>query len=74
MKLSYEINDDMVDEIEKLTEHAGSRKALFDNAITLLSWALRKVGDDLSVGAYNDSSKVFTELNMPIFDKVRPKG
>lgn len=72
MKLSYEINEHMIKEIDKLTELAGgSRKALLDNAVTILQWAVKKVEDGMTVGAYNGNQNTFTELDMPIFNNVR---
>ena len=72
MKLSYEINESMIDEIELLTKLAGgSRKALLDNAVTILGWALRKVKDGMAVGAYDRKSNTFVELDMPIFNNAR---
>jgi hypothetical protein len=71
MKLSYVINNGMRKDIEELTDITGSRKALFDNAITLLQWALNKVEKGHIVGSLDPEKDNFVELEMPIFSKVR---
>lgn len=71
-KLSYEINDEKINEFKLLMKAGGfsTKKELFDNSLTLIKWAMRKVQANKDVGAI-DTDDNFVELNMPFLESAR---
>lgn len=58
--------------LDQIAEEAGlaTRKDLFNNALTLLNWAVREVKRGRVIASVDESTQRFTELHMPILDAV----
>lgn len=71
-RLNIEISKEKSEEILKLMEISGvtTRKDLFNNALTLLKWALRQKQGGKVIGALSDDDH-FIELDMPIFENAK---
>lgn len=56
--------------LDQIAEEAGlaTRKDLFNNALTLLNWAVREVRRGRVIASVDESTQRFTELHMPILD------
>lgn len=56
--------------LDQIAAEAGlaTRKDLFNNALTLLNWAVREVKRGRVIASVDESTQRFTELHMPILD------
>lgn len=56
--------------LDQIAEAAGlaTRKDLFNNALTLLRWAVREVERGRVIASVDESTQQFTVLHMPILD------
>ena len=55
-------------------EEAGikTRTELFNNAMTLLRWAIRQRREGRAVASIDFDTERFRELEMPIFENIQP--
>lgn len=69
VRIQFELPKDKADEIEKLMQDAGvpTKKELFNNALTLLKWALRETKRGNSIASIDEKHGKYRELQMPIF-------
>lgn len=58
--------------LDQLAAEAGlaTRKDLFNNALTLLVWAVGEVKRGRAIASIDESKQRFTELRMPMLDAV----
>src|SRR6266513_240513 len=58
--------------LDQLAAEAGlaTRKDLFNNALTLLNWAVREVKRGRVIASVDESTQRFTELHIPMLDAV----
>ena len=70
VRIQIEIDKEKYDELQQLLEKTGTRtmKDFFNNAVTLLKWAIRKRSEGATIAAINEAQKTFVELEMPILD------
>lgn len=75
VRLQFEIPEDRLQSLDELMEEAGikTRTELFNNAMTLLRWAVRHRKEGHSIASINHEDKSITELEMPIFQNVESK-
>lgn len=59
----------LLDELQRQID-APTRKELFNNAISLLSWAVREVRRGRVIASVDEQSQRFSELHMPALDAV----
>ncbi len=73
VRLQFEIPEDRLQSLDELMEEAGirTRTELFNNAMTLLRWAIRQKKEGRSVASIDFDGKTFRELEMPIFENVK---
>lgn len=63
---------DRVRMLDQLAAEAGltTRKDLFNNALTLLNWAVREVRRGRVIASVDETTQRFTELHTPMLDAV----
>jgi hypothetical protein len=49
-----------------------THKELFNNAVTLLDWAVRQRSNGYAIAALDEQNKTFRELQMPALEHVAP--
>ena len=76
MRLQFEVSDELAEELTALQGDIGAstKKELFNNALTLLQWAVRQVKSGKIITATDESADSYSELNMPVFEVARLKG
>jgi hypothetical protein len=59
--------------IESLIEECGfaTRKEFFDNAVSLLNWAVRRSREGSSIASVNERDNIWRELQMPFLERIR---
>lgn len=67
-RFQFEVKEDRADEIRSLMEDTGieSNRDLFNNALTLLEWAVDEVKAGNTIASINEANQVYRELQMPI--------
>lgn len=75
-RVQLDFNEEFFEELELLQKETNfsTRKELFDNAFTLFQWALDEVKKGNKVGSFNDGEDDFTEIMMPVFNKIKRKS
>jgi len=70
VRIQIELDREKYEELQKLLEKTGTRtmKDFFNNAITLLKWALKKRSEGALIVAMNEEQKSYVELEMPILE------
>lgn len=68
IRLQFDMPEYKLPEIERLMEECeiSNKKDLFNNALTLLKWAVRQVKEGNRIASVNDDKKTYRELEMPI--------
>ena len=71
VRINIDVDQSKLDEIKRLMEIAGvsTQRELFDNALTIAKWMMRKRKEGKSVGALSDDDR-FTELDMPMLENA----
>lgn len=66
-RFQFDVKEDRVAEIKSLMSDIGaeSNRDLFNNALTLLEWAVTEVKNGNTIASINESSRVYRELQMP---------
>lgn len=61
-----------VEQLDRLLSEAGfsTRKDLFNNAIALLSWAVKEARRGRTIASVDERTERFTELNMPFLSEL----
>jgi hypothetical protein len=72
-RLQLELTEERMKYFDKLVVECGlrTRKDLFDNALTLLDWALEEIRNGNKIACVNQNDKRMELLRMPIFDHVK---
>ena len=72
MRLQFEVPEEQNKNIETLMKEVGLRtkKDLFNNAITLLNWAVKQYKAGRIIVSIDEQKESYRELAMPIFDNV----
>jgi len=73
VRIQFECEEERVLEMDALIAECGfsTRKELFNNALTLFKWAVRKSRDDCDVAAVDVTNDKLFELQMPFLMHVR---
>lgn len=74
-RLQFDLNDERLKELDRLMQDCGigTRKELFDNALTLFEWAVREVQGGHTIAAVNEAQKRYRELQMPALNRAAPR-
>ena len=51
-----------------------TKKAVLENALVILGWAVRETKEGRSIAAVHEAKKVYRELTMPALEAVRHKA
>ena len=51
-----------------------TKKAVVENALVLLGWAVREIKGGRTIAAVNETDKLYRELTMPALETVRRKA
>lgn len=70
MRLQVELDQAAVERLEWLKEKTGSQtlRELFNNAMTLLNWAVKQRMSGLAIAAVDEARQEFRELQMPALE------
>ena len=76
MRLQIEITEDQDQHIQSLMEQAGlpTKKDLFNNALSLFSWAIEEVANGNSIASVNEEKGRYRELQMPALNHVAQRA
>ena len=76
VRIQFEIPEDRLEGLDELMEKAGmrTRTEMFNNATTLLRWAIRQREEGRAVASVDHENKTVREIEMPIFSNVKVKG
>ncbi|MGA2599464.1 MAG: hypothetical protein ABSH09_21020 [Bryobacteraceae bacterium] len=72
VRIQLDMPDERVKELDALMEITGSatRKELFNNALTLLEWAVKEKKQGRGIASIDDQEKKLKELVMPALENV----
>ncbi len=76
MRIQLDLDEKNMRLLEDLKKATGLRthKDLFNNAITLLDWAIRQRSTGCIIAALDESNKTFRELQMPALEFAAPRA
>ncbi len=68
VRIQFELAPEKAAEIEELMKETGvqTKKELFNNALTLLKWAIRETKRGNSIASVDEAHGKYRELQMPI--------
>ena len=71
-RIQFELSEDRNKELEALMEKTGIRtkKDLFNNALTLLEWAVKEKRSGRIIASVDEGEKKFKEIVMPALENV----
>ncbi|MEX3693041.1 hypothetical protein AB3X91_34315 [Paraburkholderia sp. BR14263] len=66
-RVQFDVPEDRLAELQQLMKTCGieTRKDLFNNALTLLEWAVRESTRGRTIASVSDDEKSYRELQMP---------
>ena len=72
MRIQIEIDEKGAEFLQRLRKLTGvqTHKELFNNAITILNWAVQQKRAGRTVASLDEQDKNYKELSMPILDRV----
>ncbi len=75
MTVKFEMPDHLYDQLGGLKADCGFKddKELFNNALTLLQWAVVQTREGKKIGAVNEEAEQVTLVELSCFDKIREK-
>ncbi|HEX9768405.1 MAG TPA: hypothetical protein VGA50_04440 [Kiloniellales bacterium] len=75
-RLQFDLVASRVAELDQIMADCGidTRKELFDNALTLLQWAVREVKRGNIIASVNEREERYRELQMPILLRAAGKS
>jgi hypothetical protein len=75
MRLNFELPEERVNELKALQSETGSEsmKELFNNALTMLEWAIKEVNNGNEIAAVNEEDKVYRVFITPLLERVAKK-
>jgi len=76
IRIQFELTDEKNRELEVLMTEVGIRtkKDFFNNALTLLEWALKERKAGRVIASVDDEEKRYKQILMPILENVAPNG
>jgi len=74
VRFQFELPPQRAKEIDELMKDCGveTKKELFNNALSLLKWAIRETKKGNVIASVDEENGNYRELQMPIFETVRP--
>ncbi len=75
-RIQFEASEDtlkLIDELMQTTDSA-TRKEFFNNAVSLMKWAIDKAVDGYMIAAVSKDDNVYLELQMPALMNAAAKG
>ncbi|RYG91084.1 hypothetical protein EU803_08255 [Loktanella sp. IMCC34160] len=75
-RLQFDVKDDRIHEIKALMKDIGadSNRELFNNALTLLEWAVSEVKNGNTIASINEANQVYRELQMPALNAAATRA
>ena len=75
MRMNFELPEERVNELKALQSETGSEsmKELFNNALTMLEWAIKEVKNGNEIAAVNEADKVYRVFITPLLERVAKK-
>ncbi|MCI0487941.1 MAG: hypothetical protein L0229_15220 [Blastocatellia bacterium] len=75
VRIQFELPEEKVRELERLMQETGigTRKDFFNNALTLLEWAIHERKAGHVIASLDEKNKQYKELVMPILSAVAAK-
>ena len=75
MRMNFEMPEERVSELKALQTETGSEsmKELFNNALTMLEWAIREVKRGNEIAAVNEGESVQRVFVTPLLERVAKK-
>jgi hypothetical protein len=72
MRIQLDLDDAGTEVLDRLKEATGSKthKELFNNAITLLDWAVKQRQEGRIVASLDETSENYRELQMPALERA----
>ncbi len=72
VRIQFETTSQRLAQIERLMSECGieTKKEFFNNAITLLNWAVTQVKSGKIVASVDETTERYRELQMPIFSNL----
>lgn len=73
VRIQFDLPKAKVQDLDRIARDAGitTRKELFNNALTLLDWAIRRRAEGLRIYVAREDGQPIRELSMPILDNVK---
>jgi hypothetical protein len=70
MRVQLDFDEQGAQLLETLKQKTGSRtqRELFNNALTLLDWAIKQREQGYSIASVDETNQVFKELQMPALE------
>lgn len=71
-RVQFDMPSEKMEELDQLMSRAGvsSRRELFNNALTLLDWAIEQRSNGRKILSYDDGNDAYRELSMPVLDSL----
>lgn len=75
MRLNFEFSEDRINDLKDLQAETSSdsMKELFNNALTMLEWAIKEVKSGNEIAAVSDDQKVYRVFVTPLLERVAKK-
>lgn len=72
MRVQFDMPQHKLDELQELMDEAGfeTRRELFNNALSLLEWAVDQKKKGRTVGSINEDEQKYSELIMPFLQNL----
>jgi len=76
VRIQFELSPEKAAELEELIKETGvqSKRELFNNALTLLKWAVRETRRGNSIASVDEEHGKYRELQMPILEPKKSAG
>lgn len=74
-RVQFELTEMQAEHLKMLMSQSevSSKRELFNNALTLLEWAIEEVGNNRKIASVSEDGQTFKEITMPIFTSVRQR-
>ena len=72
VRIQFDMPKDKVEKLENLMEKCGvkTRRDFFNNAITILEWAIQERSEGYDIASMNKATNSYRELRMPILSHI----
>ena len=75
-RFQFDVKESRVPEIKALMEDIGadSNRELFNNALTILEWAVGEVKNGNTIASVNEANQIYRELQMPALNTAASRA